>query len=132
VNPGPPEISFGHVLGGWRTRAGEGKRTPENEVLVFAKYTLLPGKRSKFQEVLLEGLKTIDEEEPGTLSILLIEDNSKPDVMYVMDRFKDQASFEAHMNGSGSSKVEPVLKECVKSREGGEFKYLTGFLWKDE
>jgi hypothetical protein len=52
--------------------------------------------------------------------------------MYVMDRFKDQAAFEADVNGSGSSKVEPLLKECVKSREGGEFKYLTGFISKDE
>jgi hypothetical protein len=76
VNPSPPEISFGYVLGGWHTRAGEGRRKPENEVLVFAKYTLLPGKRAEFQEVLLDGLKTVDKEEPGTLSILLIEDDS--------------------------------------------------------
>jgi len=132
VNAGPPEISFGYVLGGWRTRQGEGKRTPENEIILFAKYTLHPGKRAKFQEVLLEGLATIDKEEPGTLSILLIEDDSKDDVTFVMERFKDQSAMDAHMNGSGSSKVGPVMKECVKSRDGGVFKYLTGFISKDE
>ena len=132
MNPGPPEINFGYVLGGWRTRAGEGKRSPENEVILFAKYTLHPGQRAKFQEVLLEGLTTIDKEEPGTLSILLIEDDSKDDVTYVMERFKDEAAFQAHMNGSGSSKVGPVMKSCVKSREGGAFKYLAGFISKDE
>ena len=132
MNPGPPEINFGYVLGGWRTRAGEGKRNPENEVILFAKYTLNPGKRAEFQQVLLEGLTTIDKEEPGTLSILLIEDDSKDDVTFVMERFKDEAAHHAHMNGSGSAKVGPVMKSCFKSREGGVFKYLSGFISKDE
>jgi quinol monooxygenase YgiN len=81
---------------------------------------------------LIEGLKVIDKEEPGTLSIMLIADEKNEDVTYVMERFKDQAAMEAHMNGSGGASVGPVIKECVKERDGGVFKAVAGFVSKDE
>jgi quinol monooxygenase YgiN len=99
---------------------------------LFAKYTLLPGKRAGFNKALSEGLKDVDTHEPGTLTILLIEDDTDENVSFVMERFADQAALEAHMNGPGAAKVGPLVKEAVKSREGGMFKEVTGFLSKDE
>lgn len=119
------------MLGGWLTRPNESKRTPD-QIILFAKYTIQSGKRSEFSKVLLDGLSTIKTDEPGTLSILLIEDDSDADVVYVMERFKDQSAFDEHMNGEGAKKVGPVIKELMKSRDGGVFKAVAGFLSKDE
>jgi quinol monooxygenase YgiN len=119
------------MLGGWLTRPNESKRTCD-QIILFAKYTLHPGKRATFQKALLDGLPAIDKEEPGTLSILLIEDDSNENVTYVLERFKDQAAFEAHMHGSGAAKVMPIVEDCMKTREGGVFKEVAGFLSKDE
>jgi len=77
-------------------------------------------------------MKTIDKAEPGTLSILLIEDEQQEDVCYVMERFRDQEAMDAHMNGEAGKAVGPVMKEMVLSREGGVFKEVAGFLSKDE
>jgi quinol monooxygenase YgiN len=131
VNSGPPTIAFGYVVGGWLTRPGESKRT-KDQIILFAKYTTHPGKRSEFTKVLYDGIDDIDTHEPGTLSILLIEDDQDADVTYVMERFKDQAAIEAHMNGPGAAKVGPLLKELVAGRVGGKFREVAGFVSKDE
>jgi hypothetical protein len=36
------------------------------------------------------------------------------------------------MNGEGAKKVGPVIRELMKSRDGGVFKAVAGFLSKDE
>jgi quinol monooxygenase YgiN len=77
-------------------------------------------------------MSDIDTHEPGCLSILLIEDDQDADVTYVMERFKDQAALEAHMNGPGAAKVGPILKELVAGRVGGKFREVAGFVSKDE
>lgn len=81
--------------------------------------------------MLLDGLVDIEKNEPGTLSILLAEDGSNEDVTFVLERFQDQAALEAHMNGPGAAKVGPLVKEYVVDREGGLFKYVSGFIGKD-
>jgi quinol monooxygenase YgiN len=131
VNSGPPTIAFGYVVGGWLTRPGESKRT-KDQIILFAKYTTHPGKRSEFTKVLYDGMGDIDTHEPGTLSILLIEDDQDADITYVMERFKDQAAIEAHMNGPGAAKVGPLLKGLVTGRVGGKFREVAGFVSKDE
>jgi quinol monooxygenase YgiN len=119
------------MLGGWLTRSNETKRT-KDQIILFAKYTLQPGARTEFNKVLLDGLSTIDKEEPGTYSILLIEDDTHDDITYVMERFVNQAAFDAHMNGDGAKKVGPIVQKLMKSRDGGVFKEVAGFLSKDE
>jgi quinol monooxygenase YgiN len=81
---------------------------------------------------LLDGLTEIEKNEPGTLSILLIEDENDENVVYVMERFGDQKGLEGHMNGEAGKKALPVVKELMESREGGFFKEVAGFVSKDE
>jgi quinol monooxygenase YgiN len=131
VNSAPPTISFGNMLGGWLTRPGESKRTSD-QIILYAKYTIQSGKRDEFSKVLVDGMSTIKTAEPGTLSILLIEDVSDPDVVYVMERFENQAAMDAHMNGDAGKAVGPTIKALMKNREGGVFKEVAGFLSKDE
>jgi len=71
---------------------------------------------------LYDGLADIDKHEPGTLSIILIEENSNEDVTYVMARFADKTFFDAHMEGIACAKVGSLVKEVVELREGGMFK----------
>jgi quinol monooxygenase YgiN len=132
VNAGPPQMGFGNLLGGWLTRPGETKPRSKDQIILFAKYTTLPGKRAPFNKVLYDGMAGIDKNEPGCLTILLIEDDQDEDVTFVMERFENEAALDAHMNGPAAAKVGPLVKEFVKSREGGKFKELTGFLSKDE
>jgi quinol monooxygenase YgiN len=68
---------------------------------------------------LYDGLAEIHKREPGTLSIPFIEDDSNEDVTYVMGRFADKATFDAHMRGIASAKVGFLVKEVVKLRGGG-------------
>jgi quinol monooxygenase YgiN len=99
---------------------------------LFAKYTLKPGKRTEFNNVLLNGLTIIDKEEQGTLSIVLIADETDENVTFVMERFDGQAGLEGHMNGTAAKEVHEKLGDWVESREGGFFKEVAGFLSKDE
>lgn len=85
-----------------------------------------------FNKVLYYGMADIDQHEPGTLSILLIEDDSGENVTFATERFAENAAFEAYMHGPRAAKVGPLFKYSIKSREGGVFKEIAGFLSKDE
>jgi quinol monooxygenase YgiN len=124
-------MGFGSLLGGWLNRPGESKRTSD-QIILFAKYTLNPGKRNEFQDVLLSGLPSMEKDEPGTLSVMLIEDDTDGDVTYVMERFNGKSGMEAHGKGAAAAKAMPIVGPLVKSREGGVFKEIAGFLSKDE
>ena len=71
----PKRSISGDVLGGWLTRPDESKSSPDN-IILFAKYTTLPGKRARLNKVLYDGLAESDKHEPATPSILLLEDDS--------------------------------------------------------
>jgi len=112
------------------TRASEPKRTSD-QIIFFKKYTLQAGKRPEFNQLLLASLSGIDADEPETYSALVIEDEKKDDVTYVMERFANQAAVDTHMGGS--AKVRSAIRDLVKSGEGGLFKeFGGGFLSKDE
>jgi len=119
------------MLGGWLSRPGEGPRG-KDQVVLFSKFTLQPGKRDEFNKLLLEGLDSVKANEPDTLSILLVADENNPDVTYVMERFKNKAALEAHMNNPGSAKVREHAMPLAKERDGGYFKAVAGFISKDE
>lgn len=131
VNHGPPDIKFGPMLGGWLTRPNEPPRD-SNQVIAFSKLTTYPGKRSELNEFLIKGMDQIKVNEPGTLSILLIEDESDPDVVFVMERFKDQAAVDAHMNNPQTGEVRSKFAEYVKAREGVTGKEVAGFISKND
>ena len=113
------EFIVGKLLGGWSVRQGESASRGPDEIILFGKYTVLPGRRADLNLVLLDGLALIDKEEMGTRSILLIESENDGNVSYVMERFADQAAVEAHGKGSGAAKVMSLFQELVTNREGG-------------
>jgi len=111
------------------TRPNEGPRT-KDQIILFSKMTVNAGQRKEFSKHLLDGMEKIKTDEPGTLSIVLIEDEANPDVLYVMERFKDQAAVEEHMNAS--AKVRDLFAGYIKQREGGFMREVTGFVSKDD
>ena len=114
------------------TRASEAKRTSD-QIISFTKYTIQAGKRNEFNQLLLASLPDIEADEPGTYSILVIEDEKNEDVTYVTKRFANQAAADANTVGSAEAKVRPAIQNLVKSEEGGVFKeFGGGFLSKDE
>jgi quinol monooxygenase YgiN len=114
------EFNFGKLLGGWLAREGElASQRGRDEIILFGKYTVLPGRRAELNSVLLDGLAMIDKEEIGTRSILLIESENDENVSYVMERFADEAAIEAHGKGSGAAKAMSLFQEVVTNREGG-------------
>jgi quinol monooxygenase YgiN len=88
------------------------------------------GKRGELCDLLTNGLKKIKTDEPGTLSIILVEDEKQPDVCYVMERFKDQEAVEAHMKGSAD--VRDKFAEYIQDRQGIFAKEVAGFVSKDD
>jgi quinol monooxygenase YgiN len=124
-------MGLGYMQGGWLTRPNEPKRT-KDQIILFAKYTLKPGKRDVFQKALCDGMPKMEKGEPKTLSVFVIEDDTDPNVTYVMERFADKSGLEEHGKGAAAASVMPIIKDLIESREGGVFKEIAGFLSKDE
>jgi quinol monooxygenase YgiN len=131
ISPGPPELTLGQFKGGWLTRPNEGVRTVSQPIL-FSKFTVQKGKRAEVVAALLNGLSNIDKTEPKTLSIFVVEDEANEDVAFVMERFADKEGLDAHMGNPDAKGVLSVVGPLIKSREGGVFKFVAGFISKDE
>jgi len=111
------------------TRPNEPPRTAD-QIILFSKMTAKPGQRADLCKLLTGGLKKIETDEPGTLSIVLVEDENKPDVCYVMERFKDQEAVDAHMKGSAA--VRDQFASYIQERESIFAKAVAGFVSKHE
>jgi quinol monooxygenase YgiN len=131
ISPGPPEIGLGPFKGGWLTRPNEGPRTPD-QIISFRKFTVQHGKRDFIVKMLVDGIDLLEKSEPGTLSILVVEDESNEDVAWVFERFRNTEAVEAHMNNPESKAVAGVVFPLMVSQEGGLFKAVAGFVSKDE
>jgi quinol monooxygenase YgiN len=67
----------------------------------------------------MDNFTVIDKEEPGTLTILLIESEGNENVMYTMERFRDDEAIQTHGRGSGIPKIMPFFQDVVILRDGG-------------
>jgi quinol monooxygenase YgiN len=124
-------MRFGNLVQGWRSRPHETKRSPDEKILLV-EFTTHPGKRSDLSTLLLSGLPVMEKEEPGTLSMLVIEDAQDENVLYVFERFKDQQALEDHQNAAPAAKVKQSAKKLATSVDLGLFKEVMGFLSKEE
>lgn len=124
-------MTSGALVGGWIVRPNESKRTSD-QTIYFTKFTAVPGKRAELVNILLGSLPDLEKDEPGTLSMLIIEDVNDENALYIFDRFADKKALENHANGNAAAKVLPLTVSLVQSSEGGPFKEVMGFLSKDE
>jgi quinol monooxygenase YgiN len=131
INSAPPEMRFGHVLGGWSTRPHETKRSPDDKILIV-KFTTHQGKRADLSKFLLSRLPAMEKEEQGTLSVLFIEDAQNENVLYTFERFKSPDGFKEHQRLAKAANVKEKADELTSSVDFGMFKEVMGFLTKDE
>jgi quinol monooxygenase YgiN len=114
----------GKILGGWLQRPDStlGGSVPVRglkEMIFFSKCTCKPGRRSDLSKILMGNFPVIEKEEPGTLTILLIESEGNEDVVYAIERFRDDEAIQAHGRGSGMPRIMPVFEDVVILRDGG-------------
>ena len=67
----------------------------------------------------MDNFPIIDREEEGTLTILLVESEQDENVLYVMERFRDDEAIQKHGRGSGIPVIMPVFQGIVILRDGG-------------
>jgi quinol monooxygenase YgiN len=125
-NAPAPELSFGHLIGGWLTRPNEAG-VLKNQPIVYGKATTAHGKRPELIKLLLNSLPDLDKE-AGVLTALIIEDATNENVVYFLNRLADKALGEKMMSEGGERRQK--FEALTESREGGAFKFFSGFLHK--
>ncbi|MCU1361001.1 MAG: hypothetical protein JWN99_2290 [Ilumatobacteraceae bacterium] len=83
-----------------------------SQVAVFAKLPAAPGKRDELAQAFRAAIASADAE-GGTTHYILHNDAKDPDVLWVYERYTDQAAFEAHSAAPGlralGSQLAPLM-----------------------
>ena len=59
----------------------------------------------------MDNFPIVDKEEPGTLSILLLEREETEDVIFVVERFRDEEEIQRHGQGRGIPVIMSVFQD---------------------
>ncbi len=83
---------------------------------IVSKNIVKPGKNQAFRETARELIELTRKEE-GNLSYDLCDDVDHPNVLTFVERWRDQAAIDRHMNSSHFLRIVPQLKPYQISSE---------------
>lgn len=75
----------------------------------IAKLIVRKGQEKELERLQTELSKLTHEHEPGTVVYDVIKHRTEPSTYIVYGRFKDEASFQAHMNAESHEKLVPPI-----------------------
>jgi quinol monooxygenase YgiN len=88
----------------------------ENEVVIIAEATALPGKRDELKRA-FERLVPKSRAEEGVSTFRLHEDRDRPGHFVLYERFRDQAAIDTHVT---LEHFAQILRDFVELAEGGK------------
>ncbi len=78
------------------------------------RFTVKPGKRDEFLDIVRWSAREASENEPGTLRIDAYLVESEPDVVYGYEAYVDQDAFAAHVRNPAVRRFGEVVDELVE------------------
>jgi quinol monooxygenase YgiN len=92
-----------------------------SKVSVVAKLTVKPDKVDDFPAAWDSLIAHVDADEPGTEHYMLHQSSTEPNVFYVTEVYKDQASLDAHMGSDKFGEFGASLGDFI---EGADLQFL--------
>ena len=85
------------------------------DIAVIAKITAQEGKRDDLVAALQTALDTA-QGEPGTLSYILLADQTNAETLWMYEMYNDQAALEAHMGSDAFKALGPAIGPFLAGR----------------
>jgi quinol monooxygenase YgiN len=89
----------------------------ENRMVRLAKLVIDSAQLDKYKAALKEGIETAVREEPGVLTLYAVFEKDHPTHLTILEIYKDQAAYEAHLKTPHFIKYKTTTMDMVKSLE---------------
>ncbi|MGK7882403.1 MAG: putative quinol monooxygenase [Crocosphaera sp.] len=84
---------------------------------ILVKFDVVPEYKNTLIQVLREDGEGSLENESGTISFDVIQDSSNPNVIFLYEKYQNQAAFETHTQGIYCQKAIEILNQMTSKNQ---------------